>query len=77
MGKLQYQYLPELLVNVYRYHLMEKSVSCCCVCGREMFSKLVTHSQQWSKVANSGGGLISQQEKFSMVKIVSCGGLLK
>ena len=52
LGKLQYQYLPELLVNVYCYFLIEKSVSfycvcvcvCVCVCGRQTFSKLVTNS---------------------------------
>ena len=36
----QYQYLPELLVNVYSYRLMVKSVSCCCVHGRQIFSNL-------------------------------------
>ena len=39
----QHQYLPELLVNVYVYHLMVKSVSCCCVCGSWLFSNLVTY----------------------------------
>ena len=32
LGKLPYQYLPELLVNVYSYRLMDKSVPCLCVC---------------------------------------------
>ena len=35
-------YLPKLLVNVYSYHLMMKSVSCCCVHGRWIFSNPVT-----------------------------------
>ena len=29
--------LPELLVNVYSYPLMVKSVPCCCVCGSLLF----------------------------------------
>ena len=44
-GNFQHQYLPELLVNVYSYHLMVKSVSCCCVRGRCLFSNLVTNKQ--------------------------------
>ena len=35
---------PELLVNAYSYCLMVKSVSCCCVRGRCLFSNLVTYS---------------------------------
>ena len=34
--------VAELLVNVYNYCLMVKSVSCCCVRGRWHFSNLVT-----------------------------------
>ena len=30
VGNFQHRYLTELLVNVYSYHLMVKSVSCCC-----------------------------------------------
>ena len=41
-GNFQPQYWPELLVNVYSYRLMVKSVSCCCVCGRHLFSNPVT-----------------------------------
>ena len=41
-GKIQHQYLPKSLVNVYSYRLIVKSVSCCCVCGRRIFSNLVT-----------------------------------
>ena len=41
LGKLQCQYLTELLVNVYRYSLMEKSVSRCCVHGRQILSNPV------------------------------------
>ena len=37
-----HQYLAELLVNVYSYHLVVKSVSCCCVCGRRLFTNPVT-----------------------------------
>ena len=42
-GYSQYQYLPELLVNVYNYCLMVKSVSCCCVCGSWLSSNSVTY----------------------------------
>ena len=41
-GNFQHQYLAELLVNVYSYCLMVKSVSCCCVRGSRLFSELVT-----------------------------------
>ena len=41
-GNFQHQYLAELLVNVYSYRLMVKSVSCCCVRGSRFFSDLVT-----------------------------------
>ena len=34
----------QLLVNVYSYCLMMKSVSCCCVRGSQLFSNLVTHT---------------------------------
>ena len=43
LGNFQYQCLPELLVDVYSYRLIEKSVSCCCVCGRWLFSNLVAN----------------------------------
>ena len=39
LGNFQHQCLPELLVNVHSYPLMVKSVSCCCVCGRQVFFK--------------------------------------
>ena len=42
LGKFQYQCLSELLVNVYSYCLMVKSVSYCCVCGRR-FSQIQLH----------------------------------
>ena len=41
-GNFQHQYMPQLLVNVYSYRLMVKSVSCCCVRGRRLFSNPVT-----------------------------------
>ena len=41
-GNFQHQYLAELLVNMYSYCLMVKSVSCCCVRGSRLFSDLVT-----------------------------------
>ena len=41
-GNFQHQYLAELLVNVYSYCLMVKSVFCCCVRGSQLFSNLVT-----------------------------------
>ena len=31
LGNIQYQYLPELYVNVYNHHLMVKSVLMLCV----------------------------------------------
>ena len=43
---IQYQYLSELLVNVYSYCLMVKSVSCCCVCGKWLFSDPVTNTEK-------------------------------
>ena len=42
-GNFQHQYLAELLVNVYSYRLMVKSVSCYCVRGSRLFSDLVTY----------------------------------
>ena len=42
-GNFQHQYLAELLVNMYSYRLMVKSVSCCYVCGSRLFSDLVTY----------------------------------
>ena len=39
---LVYKYLPDLLVNMYNYYLMVKSMSCCCVCGSWLFSDPVT-----------------------------------
>ena len=43
LGNFQHQYLAELLVNVYSYCLMVKSVSCCCVRGSQLFSDLITY----------------------------------
>ena len=40
LGIFQHQYLAELLVNVQSYRLTVKSVSCCCVRGRRLFSKV-------------------------------------
>ena len=42
-GNFQHQYLPKLLINVYIYYLMVKSMSCCCVCVRQLFSNSVTY----------------------------------
>ena len=42
-GQLSASILAELLINNYSYHLMVKSVSCCCVCGKRLFSDLVTY----------------------------------
>ena len=41
-GNFQHQYLPEVLVNVYVYRLIVKSVSCCCVRASQLFSNPVT-----------------------------------
>ena len=47
LGNFQHQYLAEqLLVNVYSYCLMVKSVYCCCVRGSRLFSDLVTYLLQ-------------------------------
>ena len=45
-GNFQHQYLAELLVNMYSYCLMVKSVSCYCVRGSWLFSNLVTYVLQ-------------------------------
>ena len=42
-GNFQHQYLPELLVNVYSYHLMVKCVCYYCMCGSQLFSNPVTY----------------------------------
>ena len=42
-GQLSASILAELLVNLYGYCLMVKSVSCCCVRGSRLFSDLVTY----------------------------------
>ena len=44
-GNFQHQYLAELLVNMYSYRLMVKSVSCYCVRGSRLFSDLVTYNK--------------------------------
>ena len=41
LGNLQHQYLAELLIDVYSYRLMVKSVSCCCV----LFLDSVTNAE--------------------------------
>ena len=43
-GNFQHQYWPELLDNVYVFHLMVKSMSCCCVHGSWLFSNPVTYN---------------------------------
>ena len=52
-GKLQHQYLAELLINVYSYCLMVKSVSSCCVRGSRLFSDLVTYILMYFACARS------------------------
>ena len=53
LGNFQHQYLPELLVNMYSYHFDgEKSVSCCCVRGRWLFSNPVTLTDNIISVAS-------------------------
>ena len=42
LGNFHHQYLAKLLVNVYTYHLMVKSVSWCYVHESRLFSNLVT-----------------------------------
>ena len=41
--QLSASYLAEMLVNVYSYRLIVKSLSCCCVDGRLLFTNLVTN----------------------------------
>ena len=41
--KLSALILPEMLVSVYSYCVMVKSVSCCCVFGSQVFSNPVTY----------------------------------
>ena len=50
-GNFQHQYLPELLVNVYSYRLVVKSVPSCCVCGSRLFSNPVTIDDEYTKAA--------------------------
>ena len=47
-------YLPELLVNVYSYCLMVKSVSCCYVRGSQLFSNPVTYMAAFKRTASLG-----------------------
>ena len=49
-GNFQHHYMAELLVNVYSYCLMVKSVSCCCVHGSRLFSDLVTYVYHLSAI---------------------------
>ena len=42
LGNFDHKYLSKLLVYAYYYHLMEKSVSSCCMYGRKIFSNSVT-----------------------------------
>ena len=69
LGNFQHQYLPELLVNVYNYCLMVKSVSCCYVHGRLLFSNLVTN-KAFSSISvnfNSFATVVSsKQEQFQI-----------
>ena len=44
LNNFQHQYLPELLVKMYSYCTVEKSVSYCCVHGLWLFSNTITYS---------------------------------
>ena len=61
LGNFQHQYLAELLVNIYSNPLMVKSLSCCCVHGRRLFSDPVTYinpdSQRLLTILFSGGSI--------------------
>ena len=48
-----------MLVNVYSYHMMEKSVSCCCVHGRQVVSDPVTyvHTSSIGTIQNCHGNI--------------------
>ena len=51
LGKLHYQYLPELLVNVYSCCLMKKSVSCCYgVEGKSSTFIGCHYSMEWNRM---------------------------
>ena len=52
LGNFPHQYLSELLVNVYSYHLMVKSVSWCCVCGSWLLPNPVIYTD-WKNVSKS------------------------
>ena len=43
LGNFHHQYLAELLVNVYSYRLMVKSVTSCFVCVEAGFSQIWSH----------------------------------
>ena len=58
LGNFQHHYLTEWLVNVYSYHLMVKSVSCCCVCGSQLFLDSVTYKEVGGRSGGDRGGLV-------------------
>ena len=72
LGIFQHQYLAELLVNVCSYCLMIKSASCCCVCGRWIFSNLITfYGHTWRFLHAEGSGGMLPRKRWNLVGILS------
>ena len=46
LDNFQHWYLSDMLASVYSYHVMVKSISCCCVHGRRVTSNPVTYIAQ-------------------------------
>ena len=69
LGKFQHQYLTKLLVDVYSYHLMEKSVSCCCVHGSWLSSNPVTNDYDMNEIRVTRATAIIKLKSSLKVKI--------
>ena len=59
LGNFQHQYLSELLVHLYSYHFMVKSVSCCCMRGSRLISNPVTNIVFLDIMNNNGKSYVS------------------
>ena len=68
-GNFQHQCLPELLVNIYSYCLMVKSVSCCCMRGRRLFSNPVTNGF-WLRVLLYCNAMDIQVRLVSILQVI-------
>ena len=77
LSNFQYQYLSELLVNVYSYHSMVKSVSCYCVRGSQLFSVPVTNDDQlYMHIVYAAPGFQILEYQLILAKNVKCAQLL-